>query len=202
MKLDNNALIKLAKQLELEDLPLLFEKYEINTVNRAAGFLAQCSHESNNFSVLEENLNYSAAALIKVFPKHFKSMDEAEQYARNPKKIANRVYANRMGNGDEASGDGYKFRGRGFIQLTGKNNYQMFAETLKLSLDETINYCTTKNGAIESALFYWMNNNINSLCDKDDIETMTKAINGGLNGLDDRTSKYIEYKKILSNNKI
>lgn len=202
MELNHNALINLAKQLKLEDLPLLFEKYEINTLNRAAGFLAQCSHESNNFSVLEENLNYSAAALIKVFPKYFKSMSEAEQYARNPEKIANRVYANRMGNGDEASGDGFKFRGRGFIQLTGKNNYQMFAETLKLSLDETINYCTTKNGAIESALFYWMNNNINSLCDKDDIETMTKAINGGLNGLDDRTSKYIEYKKILSNNKI
>lgn len=202
MELNHNALINLAKQLKLEDLPLLFEKYEINTLNRAAGFLAQCSHESNNFSVLEENLNYSAAALLKVFPKYFKSMDEAEQYARNPEKIANKVYANRMGNGDEASGDGFKFRGRGFIQLTGKNNYQMFAETLKLSLDETINYCTTKAGAIESALFYWMNNNINSLCDKDDIKAMTKAINGGLNGLDDRTSKYIEYKKILSNNKI
>ena len=147
MDYNNNALINLANQLNLNDMPALFEKYEINTLNRAAGFLAQCSHESNNFRILEENLNYSADALIKVFPKYFKSLDEAKLYARNPEKIANKVYANRMGNGDEASGDGFKYRGRGFIQLTGKNNYQMFAETLKLSLDETINYCTTKQSA-------------------------------------------------------
>ncbi len=202
MDYNNNALINLANQLNLNDMPALFEKYEINTLNRAAGFLAQCSHESNNFRILEENLNYSADALIKVFPKYFKSLDEAKLYARNPEKIANKVYANRMGNGDEASGDGFKYRGRGFIQLTGKNNYQMFAETLKLSLDETINYCTTKNGAIESALFYWMRNDINKICDKDDIKAMTKAINGGFNGLEDRATKYMQYKKILSNNNI
>lgn len=176
----------------------LFKKYEITTINRIAGFLAQCSHESGGFKVKEENLNYSADALNRVFPKYFKNAGvDANEYARKPEKIANRVYANRMGNGDEASGEGYKYRGRGYIQLTGKENYTKFANKIGKSLDEAVEYCTTDAGALESALFFWSENNLNSFCDKDDIVGMTKRINGGTNGLEDRKEKYEKFKTIF-----
>ena len=176
----------------------LLEVYEINTTNRIAGFFAQIAHESGNFRYKEENLNYSAEALNRVFPKYFKNAGvDAASYARQPKKIANRVYANRMGNGNEASGDGYKYRGRGFIQLTGKYNYQQFADACNTTIDEAIEYCTTTEGALESALYYWDKNNLNATCDADDITKMTKKINGGTNGLADRKQKYEAYKKIF-----
>lgn len=173
----------------------LFPKYEINTKNRIAGFLAQCGHESLEFTILKENLNYSAAGLRAVFPKYFPNDIIAADYARKPEKIANRVYANRMLNGPESSGDGWKYRGRGAIQITGKNNYVLFASFIGKSIDETIPYLETLAGACESGMWYFKVNNINSYCDKDDILGMTRRINGGIHGLEARTNLY---KKALS----
>lgn len=192
------SLSKVTKHLDYETTKLLFDKYNINTVNRVAGFMAQCYHESGGFLYREENLNYSKNALLKVFPKYFKTETEAIKYAREPEKIANRVYANRMGNGDEESGDGYKYRGRGYIQLTGKNNYVKFSESIGKSLDSTIKYLGTKDGALESALWYWTENNINKYCDNDDIDGMTIAVNGGTNGLVERKNLYNKFKLLFS----
>ena len=175
-----------------------FEKYEINTPNRAAGFLAQCGHESNGFTVLKENLNYSAEGLNKIFKKYFPTVADAQPYARNPEKIANKVYANRMGNGDEDSGDGYKFRGRGAIQLTGHDNYAQFAASVGYDIDDAVEDLETLDGAIESACWFWKKNGLNAICDKDDIVTMTKRINGGVIGLDDRRAHYEKAKGLLA----
>ena len=175
-----------------------FDKYEINTVNRAAGFLAQCGHESNGFTVLKENLNYSAEGLNKIFHKYFPTLADATPYARQPQKIANKVYANRMGNGDEASGDGFKFCGRGAIQLTGHDNYASFADSVGYSLDECVADLETLDGAIESACWFWKKNGLNAICDADDIVAMTKRINGGTIGLSDRTEHYNKAKELLS----
>lgn len=180
-----------------EALTESFDKYEINTVNRAAGFLAQCGHESNGFTVLKENLNYSAEGLNKIFKKYFPTVESAQPYARNPEKIANKVYANRMSNGDEASGDGYRFRGRGAIQLTGRDNYSQFAKAVGLTLDEAVADLETLDGAIESACWFWKKNGLNAICDKDDIVTMTKRINGGTIGLEDRKKHYEHAKHVL-----
>ena len=180
-----------------EALSEQFEKYEINTINRAAGFLAQCGHESNGFTALKENLNYSAEGLHKTFKKYFPTLESAQPYHRNPEKIANRVYANRMSNGDEASGDGYKFRGRGAIQLTGRDNYTRFAKDTGMTLDEAVADLETLDGAIESACWFWKKNGLNAICDKDDIVTMTKRINGGTIGLEDRTKHYKHAKEVL-----
>jgi len=174
-----------------------FDKYEINTVNRAAGFLAQCGHESNGFTVLKENLNYSAEGLNKIFHKYFPTVADAQPYARNPEKIANKVYANRMGNGPESSGDGYKFRGRGAIQLTGHDNYSKFAASVGYSLDDCVADLETLDGAIESACWFWETNGLNAICDADDIVHMTKKINGGTIGLDDRKAHYEKAKGLL-----
>ena len=176
----------------------VLSKYDINTTNRVAGFLAQCGHESLGFTVLRENLNYSATSLLKVFPKYFKTLAEAKSFERNAEKIANRVYSGRMGNGAEASGDGYKFRGRGAIQLTGRDNYTRFAESLGWKINDTIDYVETLDGAIESACWFWMTNRLNRFCDADDIVGMTKRINGGTIGLEDRVKHYNHAKKILS----
>jgi putative chitinase len=176
---------------------ILFPKYEINTRNRIAGFLAQCGHESLDFTILKENLNYSAEGLRRVFPKYFPTLESAQPYNRKPEKIANRVYGNRLGNGPEESGDGYKFRGRGAIQLTGRNNYQAFATTIGKNIDETIAYCETLQGAIESACWYWERHALNDACDDDDILHMTKLINGGRIGLGDRKSRYERAKGLL-----
>ena len=175
-----------------------FKKYEINTVNRAAGFLAQCGHESAGFTVLKENLNYSAEGLNKIFRKYFPTLDSAKPYARNPERIANRVYANRMGNGPESSGDGYKFRGRGAIQLTGRDNYTRYANSLGMTVDEVIADLETLDGAIESACWFWQTNGLNRFCDADDIVGMTKRINGGTIGLEDRIHHYNHAKHVLA----
>lgn len=173
-------------------------EWDITTVERVAGFMSQCAHESGNFRVLVENLNYSAEQLNKVFPKYFvRAGRDANQYARQPEKIANIVYADRMGNGNTASGEGWKFRGRGLIQLTGKNNYSSFAKNRNMSLDEAIEYLGTKEGALESACWFWNERDLNRVADARDIVTMTRLINGGENGLDDRKEKWERALRIL-----
>lgn len=157
---------------------------------RAAAFLAQIAHESGGFNFVKENLNYSAKGLMTTFKKYFPTEELAKQYERKPEKIANRVYANRMSNGDEASGDGYRFCGRGLIQLTGRANYTKFAEDLGISLDETVAYLETPAGAVSSAGWFWDNNNLNGYCDRDDFVGLTKRINGGTIGLADRQHHY------------
>jgi putative chitinase len=179
-------------------MSLLFPKYGINAPARIAGFVAQCGHESQNFKTLEENLNYSAEGLNKIFPKYFiKAGRDAQAYHRQPEKIANVVYASRMGNGDTASGEGWKFRGRGVIQLTGKDNYSRFAKHIGKSLDETIEYLKTKQGALESACWFWETNGLNAIADSGDIVAMTKRINGGTIGLEDRQKHYTHALAVL-----
>ena len=178
-------------------LVAILPKYEITTPLRVAAFMAQCGHESASFTVLRENLNYRAVSLRKVFGKYFPTDALAEQYAKQPERIANRVYANRMSNGDEASGDGWKFRGRGLIQLTGRHNYTAFAESVGMTLDETIAYLETFEGAVESACWYWTTNNLNKWCDAGDMLTLTKRINGGTIGLEDRIKHYTRALEIL-----
>jgi len=147
-------------------------------------------HESMNFVFLMENLNYKAASLRKTFPKYFPTDELAAQYALKPEKIANRVYASRMGNGDEASGDGWRYCGRGLIQLTGKDNYTFFAGSLGITVEECAEYMATFEGATQSACWFWETNNLNQWADKGDIVTLTKRINGGTIGLDDRIKHY------------
>jgi len=183
--------------------PLLAEvlpKYNINTSLRVAAFIAQCGHESSNFAVLEENLNYSADKLEQYFSKYFsKAGRNAAEYAKQPAKIANIVYANRNGNGDIASGDGFRFRGRGLIQLTGKSNYMDFGKAVNLTLDETIVYLSTKKGGLESSCWFWSTRKLNDLADAKNMIELTKRINGGTNGLQDRLTKYNTAITILSN---
>lgn len=157
---------------------------------RMAAFLAQVAHESGAFNFTKEGLSYSAASLQKVWPKRFPTAAIAQQYARNPQKIANKVYANRMGNGDEKSGDGYKFCGRGLIQLTGKDNYSRFAKSIGKTLDETVAYLETPEGAVASAAWFWDANKLNIYADKGDFVGLTKRINGGTIGLADRKHHY------------
>ena len=168
----------------------VFPNYDINTPQRVAAFLAQCGHESGGWTVFEENLNYSAQGLMKVFPKYFPTQDLANAYAKQPEKIANRIYGGRMGNGPESTGDGFRYCGRGLIQLTGKANYQAFADSLQISPEEASSYLETFEGAAQSACWFWENNNLNQYADSGDILTMTKRINGGTIGLDDRTNRF------------
>jgi len=171
-------------------LSQLLPDYEINTPQRIAAFIAQCAHESGNFVFLTENLNYKAESLMKIFGKYFKDMATAKAYEKKPEKIANRIYANRMGNGDEASGDGWRYRGRGLIQLTGKTNYTWFAASLEISAEEAAEYTQTFEGAAQSACWFWETNKLNKEADAGDIKTMTRKINGGFIGLDDRIKHY------------
>ena len=176
-----------------EALSQLLPDYEIDTPQRVAAFVAQCAHESGGFKVLKENLNYRAVTLRKIFPKYFPTDDLANQYANLPNKqeaIANKVYANRMGNGDEASGDGYRYCGRGLIQLTGKNNYTSFAESIETPVEDIPEFLGTFEGAVQSACGFWESNNLNQWADKGDILTLTKRINGGTIGLEDRIKHY------------
>ena len=174
-------------------LSQLLPDYDINTPNRIAAFVAQCAHESGGFMVLKENLNYKAATLRKIFPKYFPNDQIAQEYASKPNKqvaIASKVYANRMGNGDEASQEGYKFCGRGLIQLTGRSNYQAFADSLEMSIDDVPEYLQTFEGADQSACWFWETNKLNQWADAGDILTLTKRINGGTIGLEDRKKHY------------
>jgi len=172
-------------------------KYDINTDARASMFLAQCSHESSQFRILKENLNYSKEGLLSTFPKYFNASN-VDSYARKPEKIANRVYASRMGNGDEASGDGWKHIGLGLIQLTGKNNQSAFALRIKMDLTKAIEHMKTKDGALECSCFFWEENQLNSFADARDIEGSTRRINGGRIGISHRMSEYKRISGILS----
>lgn len=176
-----------------------FDKYEINTLNRGAAFISQTGHESKDWQTLEENLNYSVTNINKVFPKYFsRAGRDPKPYAHNPEKLANIVYANRLGNGDTNSGDGWKFRGRGIIQLTGRDHYTNFGKTVGMTPEEVITYITTKEGALEAAVWYWSRNQINKIADTGDVVAISKAINGGDIGLEDRKKRFAEVKKILS----
>jgi len=174
----------------------IFPKYEINTPERVAGFIAQCAHESNNFNSLEENLNYSESALNRVFGRYFGTGGKkrnAAEYARNPEMIANYVYMDefrkyKMGNVKD--GDGWLFRGRGLKQLTGRENYTKFGKTVNMSAEQAAEYVATEKGAIESACWFWKTSKLNAIADKGDIVKMTKKINGGDIGLADRTKRY------------
>jgi putative chitinase len=168
----------------------ILPEYEINTKPRVAAFLAQCAHESGGFKFLKENLNYKAASLRKVFPKYFPDDSIAAAYANKPQMIANRVYANRMGNGPEDSGDGWRYCGRGLIQLTGRDNYAFFAGSLDIPIEEASEYLETFEGAVQSACFFWEQNKLNQWADAGDILTLTKRINGGTIGLEDRIKHY------------
>lgn len=168
----------------------------IDTKERVNMFLAQCGHESGGFTITVENLNYSAKGLRSTFPKYFKSESEALIYERKPEKIANKVYADRIGNGPESSGDGWKYRGFGFIQLTGKSNYEAFSKDMGIDIvsnPENIRQDLTL--AIKTAVWFWNKNKLNSYADKGDLLGATKRINGGINGLADRE---IKYKKLMS----
>jgi putative chitinase len=181
----------------IDKLKKLGAKYNLTTI-QLAHFAGQLSHESFDFKITSENLNYSAERLLQVFPKYFNEKNVII-YARKPIKIANRVYANRMGNGDENSGDGYKFRGRGYIQLTGKNNYSAFSKFIGEDCVQNPDLVSQKY-ALESALWFFFENKIFTLCkdlSDDSIKKVTKKINGGLNGFADRKAKTLKYYNLL-----
>ncbi|MCJ8270571.1 MAG: LysM peptidoglycan-binding domain-containing protein [Psychrosphaera sp.] len=181
----------------LDGLNSSFDRYQINTPLRIAHFLAQVCHESNNFSVVSENLNYSAQALSGLFGKYFNEIS-TDDYARNPQRIANRVYANRMGNGNEASGEGWKYRGRGLIQLTGKQNYSDFSAAYGVDLvGEPDQVSDNAELCIAVAGWYWDTRKLNQYADNDDIKAITKRINGGYHGLADREEKLQNIKAVL-----
>lgn len=179
----------------------IVEKFNITNHLRLSHFLSQCAHESGNFKSLTENLNYSAEGLLKIFPKYFKDKATADAYARKPEKIGSRVYANRMGNGDEASGDGFKFRGRGYIQLTGKDNYKQFGTFIGEDLVANPDLVATKY-PLTSAAFFFNKNGLWAICDKGDtpdvVLAVTKRVNGGTHGLDDRQKKFEMFNSLLA----
>jgi putative chitinase len=174
-------------------LAQILPDYDVNTSSRVAAFLAQTAHESGGYRAIKENLNYKAATLRKIFPKYFPDDATANHYASLPNKqeaIANKVYGGRMGNGPEESGDGYRYCGRGLIQLTGKDNYTRYAQSLEISVEEAQEHLTTFEGCVQSAAWFWEANNLNQWADKGDILTLTKRINGGTIGLEDRIKHY------------
>jgi putative chitinase len=173
--------------------------FALNTPKRISAFLAQIGHESADCMIAEENLNYSAARLLQIFPSHFSNLTEARTYEFSPVRIANRVYANRMGNGDESSGDGWTYHGRGYIQSTGKTNYNILAGLFlpPRSLADTVAYLKSQLGALHSAYLYWNMNHLNIICDAGNIPLLTRRINGGLNGIDDRMARYTRNLALL-----
>lgn len=182
-----------------DQIPTVIEKFGINTPLRLTHFLAQCSHESGTFKAVSENLNYSSDGLKKIFGKYFPG-ELSTQYARNPEKIASRVYGSRMGNGDESTKEGYKFRGRGYIQLTGKSNYQLFSTAIGEDIMSNPDLVASKY-SLSSAAWFFSKNNLNSISDKGKsdlvIKELTKRINGGYNGLEHRISETKRFATIL-----
>jgi len=185
----------------MDEIMLVTEKFGITNSLRLSHFLSQCAHESGNFKLVRENLNYSADGLLKIFPKYFKDKATADAYARKPEKIANRVYANRMGNGDEASGDGFKYAGKGYIQLTGKDNYKQFSDFIGEDCVANPDLVATKY-PLASAAFFFQKNKLWDICDKgatpEIVTAVTKRVNGGTHGLDDRLSKFNTFNSILA----
>jgi putative chitinase len=187
----------------VEVLPM----WEINTIERVAGFIAQCAHESNNFRNLEENLNYKADSLLRVFPRYFGAAPKRNpnEYARNPEKLANYVYMDEFRSkqgamGNVNSGDGWRFRGRGLKQLTGRNNYTNFAKTVNMTAEQAAEYVATKKGAIDSACWFWDTAKCNAFADAKDIVGMSKRINGGTIGLEDRQRRWNQALQVLGGN--
>ena len=185
----------------MAEIANIIERFNMTNPLRLAHFLAQAAHESGNFKFLKENLNYSADSLLKVFPKYFKDKATADKYARKPEKIANRVYASRMGNGDEASGDGFRFRGRGYIQLTGKDNYKAFSNFIGEDCLANPDLVSDKYPLV-SASWFFDKNNLWTICDKgasDEVVTaVTKRVNGGTHGIADRLSKFKLFNESLA----
>jgi putative chitinase len=184
----------------IAQIPGVVEKFEINTPLRLAHFLAQCGHESGGFKAVSENLNYGAAGLQSIFKKYF-TAESAKEYQRKPEKIANIVYANRMGNGNQASGEGYKFRGRGFIQLTGKENYTSFDKVVEDDIIANPELVATKYPLLSAAWFFHKNG-LHKIADEgatDAVVTkVTKRVNGGTIGLPDRIKHFNEYNNLLN----
>lgn len=196
----NTSNLKVAP-LVMSEIPSVAEKFGVTTPLRLAHFLAQCAHESGNFTAVKENLNYSADGLRKIFGKYFPTDALASQYARQPEKIANRVYASRMGNGDEKSGDGFKFRGRGYIQLTGKENYGAFDKIVEEDILANPDLVATKYPLL-SAAFFFNKNGLWAICDKGDsidvVTMVTKRVNGGTHGIEDRIAKFRLFNSSLN----
>lgn len=192
----NNPRLDIWYQPLVDILP----EYGIVTVSRVAGWLSQTGHESMDFRTLQENLNYSASGLMRTFPRYFPNEAVANSYHRQPMKIANRAYANRMGNGPESSGDGWNFRGRGILQITGKDNYRRCSLALYGNeiLLEQPDLLLEPDGSIRSACWYWNSRNINNDADNNDVRAMTLKINGGYHGLDDRTNRFNRCMDVLS----
>lgn len=199
-KIDISKLNGVVSDIVLKQMPLTIDKFNITTKLRLAHFLSQCAHESGNFKLLNENLNYSESALNSIFGKYFKDVPAAN-YARKPEMIASRVYANRMGNGNEQSKDGWKFRGRGYIQLTGKENYTEFTKFIGEDCVANPDLVSDKY-PLASAAFFFDKNNLWAICDQGSdeevVKKVTKRVNGGFHGLDDRLEKFKKYWSILN----
>jgi putative chitinase len=194
-----NTLAKLKISVDwVEPLEEVFHRYEINTPERQAAFIGQCAHESMNFTRLEENMNYSAEALMKTWPSRFPTMEVAKQYARNPEKIANKVYGGRMGNGTEETGDGWLYHGRGLIQLTGKDNYTLAGDALNMDFLHSPDYVLVPKYAALTAGWYWNKRQLNKEADAKDYTGMTKKINGGTIGLDDRIAHIKHAQEVMT----
>lgn len=185
----------------MQEIPLIMEKFGIDNPLRLSHFLSQCAHESGNFKLVRENLNYSTDGLRKIFPKYFPTIEVANKYARQPEKIANRVYANRMGNGDEASGDGWKYKGAGFVQLTGKDNYTAFDKFVDDDILANPDLVATKY-PLMSAAFFFHKNKLWDICDKghshDVVVAVTKRVNGGVHGLEERQKNFDFFHNTLA----
>ena len=179
----------------LEPLESSFFRFEINTPERQAAFIGQCAHGSANFKTLQENLNYSAKGLRGTWPSRFPSEEAAQPFHRQPEKIANKVYSGRMGNTEE--GDGWKYRGRGLIQLTGKDNYRLASDALGVDFVADPDLVLTKEYAALTAAWFWDKSRLNAFADANDIEGMTKKINGGIIGLDDRKKHIAHALEVL-----
>lgn len=180
----------------LESLEETFHRFEINTPARQAAFIGQCAHESGNFKTLQESLNYSAEALCRVWPSRFPNLEAAQPYHRNPEKIANKVYSGRMGNTED--GDGWRYRGRGLIQLTGRDNYMLASDALRVDFVSDPDLVLTRKYAALTAGWYWNKRNLNKEADAKDYVSMTKKINGGVIGLDDRIAHITTAMKVLA----
>ena len=182
----------------VEALNKCWPDYDITTPQRQAAFMGECCVESAKFTEIEENLNYRPETLARQWPSHF-TPEVAQSYAHQPEKIANRAYGGRMGNGPEESGDGWKFRGKGLIQLTGRDNYQGFADSLQMSVDDAATYLSTFEGCVQSACYFWESHNLNSLADQGNIDQISHIVNGGTLGQDERRHFYGVALHILSN---
>lgn len=202
MELTQDQLMQiLPNNTRIEDwtnaLNKILPMYEINTVDRIAAFMGQTYVESAAYTALHENLNYQAASLMRVWPSRFPTLEIANQYAYKPEMIANRAYADRMGNGPESSGDGWKYCGKGLIQLTGHNNYRAFADSTGMDINDLAAYLVTFEGAAHSAGYFWSSNNLNNYADVWDIRTLSIRINGGTHALDERITQCNRARQIL-----